>query len=96
MSVLFLLNLTQDLVAEFLDGGRQFLLGRLSRVILHPHGLVVKGYLQVLDSLLKRDVLLNFLDTVLTVKVDREDDFLQRSLLFLGVRSYSIRQRPFS
>lgn len=88
MSVLFLLNLTQDLVAEFLDGGRQFLPGSLSRVILHPHGFVVKGYLQVLDTLLKRDVLLNFLNTVLTVKVDREDDFLQRSLLFLGVRSY--------
>ena len=88
MSVLFLLNLTQDLVAEFLDGGRQFLPGRLYRVILHPHGLVVKGYLQVLDTLLKRDVLLNFLNTVLSVNVDREDDFLQRSLLFLGLRSY--------
>ena len=71
MSLLFLLNLTQDLVAEFLDGRRKFFLCRLFRVILHPHGLVVKGYLQVLDPLLKRDVLLNFLDTVLTVKVYR-------------------------
>ena len=37
MSLLFLLNLTQDLVAEFLDGRRKFFLCRLFRVILHPH-----------------------------------------------------------
>ena len=76
------------LVAQFVDGGGEFLLIGLVGVVLDPDGAVVQRDFHVLDAFLIGEVGFHLLDAVLAVDGGDEGHFLDVGglLLFLVLR----------
>ena len=76
-----LLHLSGNRITKFLDRLLESLLRSLGSIILYIYDLVFKAYVEILDSLLECDVLLNLLHTVCAVKMYAEGDLLKLCLL---------------
>ena len=68
-------------ISKFFDGSLERCLRCLGCVVLQSHCLILKRHFEVLDTFLKSNVLLHFLDTVLAMEMDKENYFLDLAFL---------------
>ena len=75
------LKFAVDRVAKFLYGCLKGILRSLRCIILYRYSLVFERHLEILHSLFESDILLYLLDAVLAVKMHKEGNLLDLTLL---------------